>query len=91
MIYILFLIVYLVIGIAVMLTLLHLDDDAEHKEQFKNEPFILFALILSVILFYGIALPLMYFYFRHKKRKLGKRSPDSDGKPMRDEKPSENA
>jgi hypothetical protein len=91
MLYILLLIIYLVIGVAIMLTLLHLDDDTEHKEQFKNEPILLFFLILSVIFFYGVALPVMYFYVKHKKRKLGKRNPDSDGKPMRDERPSENA
>lgn len=91
MIYLLLFIVYLVIGIAIMLTLLHLDDDSEHREQFKNEPIILFALIISVILFYGIALPIMYFYLKHQKRKLGKRTQDQDNRPMRDEKPRENA
>jgi heme/copper-type cytochrome/quinol oxidase subunit 4 len=91
MIYLLFFILYLVIGIAIMLTFLHLDDDSEHREQFRNEPIILFAIIVSVILFYGIALPVMYFYLKHQKKKLGKRTIDADDKPRRDEKPSENA
>ena len=91
MIYLLLLLIYLVIGVAIMLTLLHLDDDMEHREQFKNEPVILFALILSVILFYGIALPIMYFYLKHQKRSLGKRTQDEHDRPMRDERPSGNA
>jgi heme/copper-type cytochrome/quinol oxidase subunit 2 len=91
MIYILLFIVYLVIGVAIMLTLLHIDDDSEHREQFRNDPVILFALIVSVILFYGLALPMMYFYLKYQKRKLGKRSPDEDNKPMRDDKPSNNS